>query len=182
MSLKVNKPHIHSAGSQTQHEKDYSINRECILTELPSISISRSFPHNWMHLCLENHGKNLISFWKGMYKGMDEGQEEYWILDHVWAVIGKEMATASNTIPAAFGWRTPNIYTKAHVFTAEDWSFWLIHLTPLVLKGHFWCPKYYKHFMKFNTILKRTLQYSFTEQELVNLENNIISYVQEYEK
>src|SRR5258708_7916933 len=61
-------------GSQTRCEKDYGINRECILTELPLISISRSFPHDWMHLCLENHGKNLISFWKGTYKGMDEGQ------------------------------------------------------------------------------------------------------------
>src|SRR5260221_13999794 len=123
-----------STGSQTQCKKDYGINRECILTELPSISISRSFPHDWMHLYLENHRKNLISFWKGMYKGMDEGWEEYQILDHVWAVIGKGTAAASNTIPAAFGQRTLNIYTKAHVFMAEDWSFWLIHLAPLVLK------------------------------------------------
>jgi len=72
-----------------------------------------------------------------MYKGLDEGQEEYWILDHVWAVIGKETAAASNTIPASFGQRTLNIYTEAHVFTVEDWSFWLIHLAPLLLKGRF---------------------------------------------
>jgi len=65
----ANIKNVHSTGSQTEHEKAYGINRECILTELPSISISRSFPHNWMHLCLENHGKNLVSFWKGMYKG-----------------------------------------------------------------------------------------------------------------
>src|SRR5260370_42022459 len=74
LNLQTNIKNVHSAGSQTQCKKDYSINRECILTELPLISISRSFPHNWMHLCLENHGKNLISFWKGTYKGMDEGQ------------------------------------------------------------------------------------------------------------
>ena len=44
-------------------------------------------------------------------------------------------------------------------------------------------PSIYNAFdMKFNKILKQTLQYSFTEQELVDLENNIISYVQEYEK
>src|SRR5258707_309121 len=69
----MNIQNAHSVGSQTQHEKDYGINRECILTELPSISISRSFPHNWMNLCIENHRKILISYWKGMYKGMDEG-------------------------------------------------------------------------------------------------------------
>src|SRR5258707_3283513 len=132
---------------------------------------------------LRTMGKTSFHFGKvHTYKGMDEGWEEYQILDHVWAVIGKETATASNTIPAAFGQRTLNIYTEAHVFMAEDWLFWLIHLTPLVLKGCFRCPKYYKHFMKFNMILKRTLQYLFTEWELVNLKNDIISYVQEYEK
>src|SRR5258708_36870151 len=85
----MNIKNAHSVGSQTQCEKDYGINRECILTELPLISISRSFPHDWMHLCLENHGKNLVSFWKGMYKGMDKGRKEYWILDHVWTHSGK---------------------------------------------------------------------------------------------
>src|SRR5258708_8847012 len=58
----MNIQNAHSTGSQTQCKKNYGINRECILTELPSISISRSFPHDWMHLCLENHRKNLISF------------------------------------------------------------------------------------------------------------------------
>ncbi len=90
-----------------------------------------------MHLCLENHGKNLVVLWKGTYKGMNEGHEEYQILDHIWEVIGKETATASRIIPASFGWRTLNIYTKAHLFTVEDWSFWLVHLAPLVLKGCF---------------------------------------------
>ena len=53
-----------STGSQTQCKKDYGINRECILTELPSILISRLFPHDWMHLCLENHRKTLFHFGK----------------------------------------------------------------------------------------------------------------------
>src|SRR5258705_13037503 len=60
----MNIKNVHSAGSQTQCEKDYGINRECILAELPLISISRSFPHDWMHLCLENHGKTSFHFGK----------------------------------------------------------------------------------------------------------------------
>src|SRR5258708_33268228 len=75
----------------------------------------------------------------------------------------------------------------------EDWSFWLIHLTPLLLKGHFQHLKYYKHFMKFNMILKQTLQYSFPEQELVDFKNNmfksmksmfnrILSYIDVHQK
>src|SRR5260221_11308845 len=69
---------------------------------------------------LRTMGKTSFHFGKvHTYKGMDEGWEEYQILDHVWAVIGKETATASNTIPAAFGQRTLTIYTKAHAFMAE---------------------------------------------------------------
>ena len=127
----------HSVGSQAQCGKDYGITGGCILIELPSISISRSFPHDWMHLCLENHGKNLVLLWKGNYKGMDEGSEEYQILDHIWEVISKKTVASVDTIPASFGHKTPNIHTEAHLFTAEDWSFWLVHLAPLILKGHF---------------------------------------------
>src|SRR5260370_9855575 len=46
----TNIQNVHSVASRTHHEKDYDINRESMLTELPSISISRSFPHDWMHL------------------------------------------------------------------------------------------------------------------------------------
>src|SRR5258708_35222113 len=58
----------------------------------------------------------------------------------------------------------------------------MIHLAPHVLKDQFTHPKYYKHFMKFNSILKCTIQYSFTEQELDELEQDIIKYVKEYER
>ena len=58
---------------------------------------------------------------------MDEGSEEYQILDHVWEVISKEAVASMDTIPASFGCKTPNIHTEAHLFTAEDWSFWLVH-------------------------------------------------------
>ena len=35
--------------------------------------------------------------------------------------------------------------------------------------------------MKFNSILKQTIQYTFTEEELDVLEQDIIAYVKEYE-
>src|SRR5260370_12776271 len=55
----------------------------------------------------------------------------------------------------------------------------MVHLAPHVLQGHFNRKKYYKYFMKWNAILKRTIQYSFTEQDLVKLEVDIITYVKE---
>ncbi len=36
--------------------------------------------------------------------------------------------------------------------------------------------------MKFSAFLKHTLQYLFMEQELLDLEEDIVTYVQEYEK
>ena len=89
---------------------------------------------------------------------------------------------AGDTIPSSFGHHTLNVWTEKHLFTAEDWAFWMIHITPYILRGQFTHPKYYKHFMIFNSILKQTVQYSFTEQELDALEQDIIEYVKEYER
>ncbi len=158
------------------------INGNCVLMDLPSISITCSFPHDWMHLCIENHLKNLVALWQGQYKGLDEGRENYCIPNNIWERIGQETAMAGDTIPSSFGCHTPNVWTEKYLFTAEDWAFWMIHLAPHVLKDRFTHPKYYKHFMKFNSILKHTIQYSFTEQELDELEQDIIKYVKEYER
>jgi len=135
-----------------------------------------------MHLCIENHSKNLVTLWQGQYKGLDEGQENYHIPDNIWERIGQETAMAGDTIPSSFGCCTLNMWTEKHIFTAEDWAFWMIHIVPYVLKDRFAHPKYYKHFMNFNSILKQTIQYSFTEHELDVLEQDIIEYVKEYER
>src|SRR5260370_15382518 len=135
-----------------------------------------------MHLCIENHSKNLVTLWQGQYKGLDEGRENYCIPDNIWERIGQETAMAGDTIPSSFGCHTPNVWTEKYLFTARDWAFWMIHLAPHVLKDQFTHPKYYKHFMKFNSILKCTIQYSFTEQELDELEQDIINYVKVHER
>ena len=120
-----------------------------------------------MHLCLENHLKNLVALWQGQYKDLDEGRENYCIPNHVWERIGQETALAGNMIPSTFGHCTPNIWSRKHIFTAKDW---------------FYCPKYYNHFMKFNSILKQTIQYSLKEQDIEELEQDVIQYVKEYER
>ncbi len=107
-----------------------------------------------MHLCLENHSKNLVALWQGKYKDMGEGKEMYHIPNKIWEKIGEETTVSSAMILSTFGCCTPNIWTQKHQFTAEDWSFWMIHLAPFILKGHFNRLKYYKHFMKWNSILK----------------------------
>lgn len=175
---------IQSARTATARNKlklMYGINKQSILVEIPSLSIVSSFPHEWMHLLLENHAKNLLDFWQGKYKDLDEGRESYRIPDKTWEVIGEETAQASKTIPVAFARPTPNIWTERRFFSAEDYSFWFIHLAPHVLKDRFARPKYYKHFMKFNKILRMTLQFSFNPEDLATLRQLIIEYVDEYE-
>jgi hypothetical protein len=115
----------------------YGINETCVLTELQSIGIAQSFPYEWMHLFVGNHGENLVTLWQGRYKGLDEGRESYRIPDVTWERIGRETASAFKTIPFAFGHPTPDIWTERYNFTAEDWSFWFVFITPHVLKGCF---------------------------------------------
>jgi hypothetical protein len=162
-------------------QRRFGINKRSILMEVPSLSIISPFPHEWMHLWLENHASNLLDLWQGKYKNLDEGYESYKIPDCTWAIIGEETARGSRTIPSAFGRRTPNVWTERHNFTAEDYSFWFIHIAPHVLNHRFTRPKYYNHFMKFNKILKLTLQFSFTPEIVSELRRLTIEYVEEYE-
>src|SRR5260221_13221095 len=112
----------------------YRILHVSAIYELPSMKLFKSFPHEWMHLVLENHAKNLLHLWKGTYKGLDEGKEQYVIADGAWTQIGLETTASSAMIPSSFGRRTPNIWTEQYQFTAEDYAHWFLFIVPFVLK------------------------------------------------
>jgi hypothetical protein len=155
------------------------------VTSLKSLrlSLTNSFPHEWMHLFLENHGKSLVALWTGRYKDMDQGKESVCLSRALFGkIIGKETVAAGSTIPSSFGRRTPNIATEIHLFTAEDWGFWFVEIAPHVLKYRFPKEKFYNHFMKLNYILRQTSKFSLTEDDVEDLRVRIIDYVQEYEK
>ena len=80
----------------------YGISHVSEICQIPSIKLFASFPHEWMHLVLENHVKTLIYLWKGMYKGLDEGKELYVITNGAWVQIGLETAALSAMIPSSF--------------------------------------------------------------------------------
>ena len=147
----------------------YGISHISEICELPSMKLFKSFPHEWMHLVLENHLKNLIHLWKGTYKGLNEGKEEYIIANGAWVQIGLETAASSSTIPSSFGRHTPNIWMEQHRFTAKDYAHWILYIAPFVLKDRFPSCKIYKHFMLFHSIVWMTLQYSITQQEVDSL-------------
>ena len=169
-------------GRRKELSQKFGINGSSALCEIPSILICSSFPHEWMHLFLENHCQNLLLFWMGKYKDLDEGRENFRIPDAVWIVIGEETAASGSTIPSAFGRRTPNITTERFNFTAEDWAFWFIFLAPHILKGRFAKEKYYTHFMKLNAIMKLCIKFSLTLADIRNIRSLTVEYVQEYER
>jgi hypothetical protein len=53
--------------------KVYGIKGVPLLSALGSLKFPQSFPFNFMHLVWENLIPNLVLFWLGCYKGMDEG-------------------------------------------------------------------------------------------------------------
>ena len=47
------------------------------LATLSSMSFPDCFPHEFMHLAIENVLKGLVTLWTCDYKGLDDGLEDY---------------------------------------------------------------------------------------------------------
>lgn len=172
--------------SKTERKKArqrWGINEKCdLFEELPSLSPTKSLPHEWMHLFLENNGKNLVSLWVGDFKGLALEEEGFRIDKKVWSIIGADTAAAGSMIPSSFGRRTPNISTERHNFTAEDWAFWLIYEAPYLLYDAFPDPRIYDHFMTFNRILKLTTELGISRDEVQTIRELCIEYVEGFER
>ena len=115
--------------------KTHGLNGESIFVLLPGFSRTRSCPHEAMHLIWENLVPMMVDFWTGRFKGLDMGSESYEIPTELWLLIGEETAAAVPSILAVFCCALPNIAKEQHLFTAEAWAFWTVHLAPYLLEG-----------------------------------------------
>jgi hypothetical protein len=156
----------HAKVDRAEHSKHYGINGLSILYQLSSLGFPASFPYDFMHLIFENLCPNLVRFWTGKFKGLDEGTEDYEISPAVWEAIGEETASSIQYIPSAFVRSMPNIATDQHMFTAEDWSFWFVYMAPLLLHRRFQHPKYYKHLLLLVKIIKACLKFEISKAEV----------------
>jgi hypothetical protein len=68
-----------------------------------------------MHLIFENLAPNLVDHWTGRFKNLDEGSERYVIDAKIWEIIGKETSASSDTVPAAFVSKLPDIAADRHL-------------------------------------------------------------------
>ena len=96
---------------------------------------------------------NLIHLWTAEFKGLDHDDQDYVLMPMIWQAIGEVTYNAGKTIPAAFGFRVPNIASeKAHMI-AETYSIWTPYIAPTLLKGQFRHQQYYKHFIQLVELL-----------------------------
>jgi hypothetical protein len=163
-------------------QKKHGIREEPALRRVGSLDSATSYPWEWMHLFCENAAPNLVELWTGKFKGLDAGMEDYELDPKVWEQIGIETQNAVQDIPAAFVRVLGNIAKDRSMFTAESWGFWLMYVAPIVLHGRFTKDKYYKHLCALSKIMKKTLKFEITEREINDLEDDIIDWVEKYEK
>lgn len=162
--------------------KLYGIKGRPILSALASLAFPTSVPFDFMHLLWENTLPNLVQLWTGEFKGLDEGCEEYQLDPHDWEAVGKATKETGATIPSSFGPRLPNINDERMYYTADMWSFWTLHVAPVLLKWKFKHVKYYDHFLQLVRLLHKCLQFEFTPQDVSEIRIGFAKWVQKYEQ
>jgi|ERR1700722_4527375 len=103
-------------------------------------------------------------------------------MPEIWEQIGEETENVVKDIPATFVRVLGNIANDQSRFTAKSWGFWFMYLAPILLKGRFSEDKYYMHMCLLVKIMKTTLKFKLTLDEIDMLEEDIIEWVQLYEK
>ena len=135
-----------------------------------------------MHLIFENLVPNLVAHYTSDFKGLDAGTEEYIIPAHIWSEICKIGSASGDTIPLQFGARMPNIERECSHMTAEAWSFWVLFITPIVLRDHFTKSQYYTHFMKLVCLIRLCLAYEMRASDIDTIRVSFQEWVVEYER
>jgi hypothetical protein len=163
-------------------KKFYGVSSKSSLLNIPSLTFPDSFPPDIMHLFFENICPMLRDHWTGTgrYKGKLPADAGYCIVPKVWEQIGVETAAAFRTIPSEFVGAMPNISKTK--YKAEYWSFWTIHIGPILLRNRFPSNKYYTHYLGFVRIIKACLQFTITHEEIDKLQEDIIRWVEQYER
>jgi len=175
---------VESAPTETRREelaKEYGIKGIPFLSALGSLRFPQSFPYDFMHLIWENLIPNLVLFWSGSYKGMDEGQP-YVLNPPIWQAVGTASAAATRTIPSSFGSSIPNPATDRSSFTSSTWSVWSLFIAPTVLRGRFPEDRYYTHFCSLVEILNLCLQFEISDEDIKEIELGIRKWVVDYER
>ena len=160
----------------------HGIREAAALTRVKSINYARSIAWDWMHLSCENVIPKLHELWAGRFKHLKSRHFNYVISPENWKEIGRETTESVKSIPASFVRVLGDISQDQSRFTAKSWAFWFVYVAPIVLKDRFPKTRYYKHMLSLVKIMKTTLKYEITHKEIDDLEEEIICWVEKYEK
>ncbi|KIK53729.1 hypothetical protein GYMLUDRAFT_63600 [Collybiopsis luxurians FD-317 M1] len=147
---------------------EYGIKGTSVLSVLPSLSFPTSFPYDFMHLIFENILKTLVLLWTGDFKGLDEGTGSYHFMPKVWEAIGTAMA--------AYG------TDDKQATTADSWSFWLLHLSSILLESKFQSNIYYQHFLDLSVIIEKCMQFEIPYTEVKSIQEMCSKWVTDFER
>lgn len=167
---------------QRELEQYHGIKQRPALRRVNALDYARSCPWEWLHLFAENLVPNMLDIWTGRFKGQDEGSGEYLIDAESWSQIGQETEEAVKDIPSSFVRALGNIAMDRAGYTAESYAFWFMYLAPHLLLGRFRNMQYYDHAMGLVDIMKTTLQFSLTTEEVDVLEVKCRNWALKYEE
>lgn len=167
---------------EKQLQQHYGVKHAPALQRVNSLDYGCSCPWEWLHLFAKNLIPNLLDIWTGRFKGMDVGTGNYELDKNVWSEIGAETQAAVKNIPSPFVRRMGNIAEDRSTYTAESYAFWFMYLAPHLLADRFENVKYYNHAMDLVAIMKVSLQYTLTHQEIDWLEEACDAWVNTYEE
>ena len=159
---------------------EYGINGHSQFHWVPSIKFPECMPHDFMHLIWENLIKNLIALWTGNYK--DLGNDDYTIPPDVWRGISEAAAASGSTIPSTFGAKVPDFSARPSEMIAETWSFFMLHLAPILLHGKFPNTTYYHHFIQLVNLLHLCMSLEITEDQVDELDVGFCQWAIDYER
>ncbi|KAG9086084.1 hypothetical protein FRC06_003284 [Ceratobasidium sp. 370] len=173
--------------AQTMHEYDelaekYGISGPSLLDRILSIQRPTSYPHEFLHLFLLNHGLNLAALWTNSYSGISNtGSENYLISRTDWVALGRGTGAATDLLPSAFVRPLPDIRSTRRLYCGGSWSLWLIYIGPIVLRGWL-ATKYYNHYLELVTILKCLLEVNNSKRRIKQLRKEIAGHVERFDK
>ncbi|KAG9077702.1 hypothetical protein FRC06_008756 [Ceratobasidium sp. 370] len=123
----------------------------------------------------------MIHHWKGTFKWIDTDDEAYHLGRDTWRLIGDLTAQATCTIPSQFASTLLNIDTDMGLYKAEAFSFWFMHLAPILLNGRL-NQEHYEHFLEIREIIIWCLELEITDAQVDALEQKVNQWVQGYER
>ncbi|KDN35864.1 hypothetical protein RSAG8_11226, partial [Rhizoctonia solani AG-8 WAC10335] len=151
---------IDAAPTKTKREEletKFGLNGDSILSHIPSIKCPDSYPHEFLHLFLLNHGKELFLLWSGKHERLEglEGPLDFVLSINNLIAIGNETEDSTRWFPARF---TRAIPSKSSIL------------------------KYYDHYMELVDILNCLLSVTNTRARIEQLKLDVAHYVEGFEE